>query len=67
MVLQCRRLLKIPGIGEITATALVAAVPNANEFKNGRHMSAWLGLVPRQSSSGVYNSSFKTAVMVCNK
>lgn len=42
---QCRRLLKIPGIGEITATALVAAVPNANEFKNGCHMSAWLGLV----------------------
>jgi transposase len=48
----CRRLLSIPGIGEITATALVASVPNANEFKNGRHMSAWLGLVPRQSSSG---------------
>ncbi len=49
---QCQRLLSIPGIGELTATALVAAVPNANEFKNGRHMVAWLGLVPRQSSSG---------------
>lgn len=49
---QCRRLLSIPGIGELNATAIVAAVPNANEFKNGRHMSAWLGLVPRQSSSG---------------
>jgi len=48
----CRRLLKIPGVGELTATAIVAAVPNANEFKNGRHMSAWLSLVPRQSSSG---------------
>ena len=48
----CSRLLKIPGVGELTATAVVAAVPNANEFKNGRHMSAWLGLVPRQSSSG---------------
>ena len=48
----CYRLLKIPGVGELTATAIVAAVPNANEFKNGRHMSAWLGLVPRQSSSG---------------
>lgn len=46
------RLLKIPGVGELTATAIVAAVPDANEFKNGRHMSAWLGLVPRQSSSG---------------
>jgi len=49
---QCRRILNIPGVGELTATALVAAVPNANEFKNGRHMSAWLGLIPRQSSSG---------------
>jgi len=48
----CRRILTIPGVGELTATAIVAAVPNANEFKNGRHMSAWLGLVPRQSSSG---------------
>ncbi|WP_419421536.1 IS110 family transposase (plasmid) [Legionella sp. D16C41] len=49
---SCRRLLSIPGIGELTATALVAAIPNANEFKNGRHMAAWLGLVPRQLSSG---------------
>ncbi len=48
----CCRLLKVPGVGELTATAVVAAVPDANEFKNGRHMSAWLGLVPRQSSSG---------------
>jgi transposase len=48
----CRRILKVPGVGELTATAMVAAAPNANEFKNGRHMSAWLGLVPRQSSSG---------------
>lgn len=49
---SCRRLLKVPGVGELTATAMVAAVPDASEFRNGRHMSAWLGLVPRQSSSG---------------
>ena len=49
---SCKRILKIPGVGELTATAIVAAVPNSKEFKNGRHMSAWLGLVPRQSSSG---------------
>ena len=49
---DCKRMLTIPGIGELTATAIVAAVPNAKEFRNGRHMSAWLGLVPRQSSSG---------------
>jgi hypothetical protein len=40
------------GVGPITATALVAAVGEAKEFKNGRHLSAWLGLVPRQYSSG---------------
>ena len=49
---SCQRILKIPGVGELTATAIVAAVPNPGEFRNGRHMSAWLGLVPRQSSSG---------------
>jgi len=48
----CSRILKIPGVGELTATAIIAAVSNPDEFKNGRHMSAWLGLVPRQSSSG---------------
>ena len=49
---SCQRILKIPGVGELTATAIVAAVSGPGEFRNGRHMSAWLGLVPRQSSSG---------------
>ena len=49
---SCKRILKVPGVGELTATAIVAAVPNPKEFRNGRHMSAWLGLVPKQSSSG---------------
>lgn len=49
---RCQRILKVPGVGELTATAIVAAVPDPKEFRNGRHMSAWLGLVPRQSSSG---------------
>ena len=49
---SCQRILKVPGVGELTATAIVAAVPEPHEFRNGRHMSAWLGLVPRQSSSG---------------
>jgi transposase len=49
---NCQRILKIPGVGELTATAIVAAVPNPKDFRNGLHMSAWLGLVPRQSSSG---------------
>ena len=47
-----RRLMTVPGVGELTATAIVSAVSDASEFKNGRHMSAWLGLVPRQCSSG---------------
>ncbi len=48
----CQRIMKIPGVGELTATAMISAVPNPHVFKNGRHMSAWLGLVPRQHSSG---------------
>lgn len=47
-----RRLLKVDGIGMITASALVAFMPPASEFRNGRHFAAWLGLVPRQHSSG---------------
>ncbi len=48
----CQRLARIGGIGPLTSTALVAAVGNAAEFTNGRHLAAWLGLVPRQHSSG---------------
>ena len=40
------------GVGQLTSTALVAAVGDANVFKNGRYMAAWLGLVPRQYSTG---------------
>jgi transposase len=47
-----RRLETIPGIGYLTATAMFAKVPDAKQFKNGRQLAAWVGLVPRQSSSG---------------
>lgn len=47
-----QQLLSIPGIGLITACALVAAIPNIHVFKNGRHLAAWLGLVPSEHSSG---------------
>ena len=47
-----QRLSSIPGIGWITATALAATVGEGLVFKNGRQLSAYLGLVPRQSSSG---------------
>lgn len=46
------RLKEIPGIGLITATALIAAIGNADNFTSGRQLSAWLGLVPKQHSSG---------------
>lgn len=47
-----RRLEKVPGIGPLTATALAATVGDAKNFDNGRQLAAWLGLVPRQHSSG---------------
>ncbi len=47
-----QRLEKIPGFGVLTASALVASLGDARSFRNGREMAAWLGLVPRQHSSG---------------
>ena len=47
-----RKLENIPGIGPLAATALVASIADARSFDNGRQVSAWLGLVPRQNSSG---------------
>ena len=46
------KLEQIPGIGPITASALVASIGDAKNFKNGRQLAAWLGLVPKQHSSG---------------
>jgi transposase len=47
-----RRLLEVPGVGPVLASALVATVPDASAFKSGRNLAAWIGLVPRQNSSG---------------
>jgi transposase len=47
-----KRLERIPGVGPLTATAFLATIGDAMEFKSGRELSAFLGLVPRQSSSG---------------
>ncbi len=47
-----RRLDAIPGVGPALATALVASVPDPNAFRSGRDFSAWIGLVPKQNSSG---------------
>ncbi len=47
-----RRLMEVPGIGPLVASALVACVPDPSMFRCGRNMAAWLGLVPKQNSSG---------------
>ncbi len=47
-----RRLEDIPGIGPLTASALVASIGDAKQFSTGRQLAAWLGLVPRQYSTG---------------
>jgi transposase len=47
-----RRLDDLPGVGPALATALVASVPDAKAFRSGRDFSAWIGLVPKQNSSG---------------
>jgi transposase len=48
----CRRLDAIPGIGPVTATALLAAIGNGGAFRKGREFAAWVGLVPREHSTG---------------
>jgi len=48
----CKLLCKLPGIGALTATAMIALVGNISVFKNGRELAAYLGLVPKQASSG---------------
>jgi transposase len=47
-----RRLMGIPGVGPVLASAFVASVPDPAAFKSGRNLAAWIGLVPRQNSSG---------------
>jgi len=49
---SCARLVEVPGIGPVISTALVAAVADGRTFRSGRHLAAWIGLVPRQHSSG---------------
>ena len=48
----CRRLIEVPGIGPVIATAVVATVQDDRRFTSGRHFAAWLGLTPKQHSSG---------------
>jgi transposase len=47
-----RRLMAVPGVGPVLASAIVASVPDPHAFKSGRNLAAWIGLVPKQNSSG---------------
>ena len=49
---NCKRLMSIPGVGPIISTAMVAAIGTGEAFERGRDFGAWLGLVPRQYSTG---------------
>ena len=49
---RAKRLMTIPGVGELTATGIIASVPDSGLFKDGRQFAAWLGLVPRQYTTG---------------
>jgi transposase len=49
---ECQRIMAIPGVGPLTATAVVASVTDARQFRSGREFAAYLGLVPRQSGTG---------------
>jgi len=48
----CQRLTAIPGVGPVTATALVAAIGNGAGFRRGKDLAAWVGMVPREYSTG---------------
>ena len=48
----CQKIAEVEGVGPVIATAVIAAVANGSTFRNGRQFAAWLGLVPRQHSSG---------------
>jgi transposase len=49
---NCKRLMRLPGVGPTISTAVVAAVGSAQEFKKGREMAAWMGLTPKHQASG---------------
>lgn len=49
---RCKRLATLPGVGPVIATALVAAVDDGRHFSSGRALAAWIGLVPRQYTTG---------------
>ena len=60
----CRRLRKIPGFGPLVSTATVAAIGTGAAFRRGRDFAAWVGLVPRQYSTGGVSRSCSASASV---
>ena len=60
---ETRRLMTVPGIGSVCAAAIEAYAPPMEQFENGRHFSAWLGLTPRQHSTGGKTTLGRTSKM----
>src|SRR5256885_16076599 len=58
----CERLMTVPGIGPIISSAMVAAIGTGDAFSKGRDFGAWLGLVPKQLSTGDRQSLFAHSV-----
>ena len=59
----CRRLVKMPGVGPVTATAIIATIGNGTAFRKGRDFAAWLGVVPEEHSTGGKQVLGKTSKM----
>jgi transposase len=65
----CRRLRQIPGFGPLVASATVAAIGNGSAFRRGRDFAAWMGVVPRQYSTGGNrncSASASAAMSICD-
>lgn len=61
----CRRLMQVPGVGLMTATILLTVAGVASNFKNGREFAAFLGLVPRQNSTGGMSCCLQRGFIAC--
>lgn len=67
---ECQRIAAVPGVGKLTATAVVATVGDARTFRSGREFAAFLGLVPRQSGTGARSSCWGSAsavIRICER
>ena len=65
---NCMRLMSVPGVGPLISTAVVAAIGTGEAFERGRDFGAWLGLVPRQYSTGgrsILGASRSAAAGIC--